>query len=111
MSEKIIYKDKEYNCPLELSMDIVGGKWKSIIVFYLRRGAKRSGELQRMMPSITNKIYTQSLRELERDNIINRVVFPVVPPHVEYSLTPKGERLIPILREMVKWGYMFIEEQ
>ncbi len=111
MSDKIIYKEKEYNCPLELAMDIVGGKWKSLIVFYLRKGAKRSGELQRMMPSITNKIYTQSLRELERDEIIDRKVFPVVPPHVEYSLTERGEFLVPILKQMVHWGNLFVDNQ
>ncbi len=111
MNGKIIYREKDYNCPLELSMDIVGGKWKSIIVFYLRKGAKRSGELQKMMPSITNKIYTHSLRELERDNIISRKVYPVVPPHVEYSLTPRGEMLVPILKDMVRWGNMVIDSE
>ncbi len=109
MDNKIIYNEKEYACPLELAMDIVGGKWKSIIVFYLRKGAKRSGELQKMMPNITNKMYTQSLRELERDGIVKRVVFAVVPPRVEYSLTPKGEQLVPIFKEMVKWGRVLAE--
>ncbi len=104
MNNKVFYQEKEYACPLELAMDIVGGRWKSIIIFYLRKGAKRSGELQRMMPSITNKMFTQSLRELERAGLIKRVVFPVVPPHVEYSLTQSGELLIPVLKKMVKWG-------
>lgn len=107
MGSKITYNEKEYNCPLELAMDIVGGKWKSIIVYYLRDGAKRSGKLQKMMPSVTNKMYTQSLRELESHNVIKRVVYPVVPPHVEYSLTETGEQLIPILTQMVNWGYGF----
>ena len=110
MGDKIIYKEKEYNCPLELAMDIVGGKWKNLIVYYLKDGAQRSGKLQKMIPHITNKMYTQSLRELESCDVIKRVVYPIVPPHVEYSLTERGELLIPILKQLVSWGYTFTDK-
>ena len=74
---------KKYNCPLELTMDLIGGKWKLIILWYLLDGSKRFSQLNRLMPNITQKMLTTQLRELEEKGLINRHVYPQVPPKVE----------------------------
>jgi DNA-binding HxlR family transcriptional regulator len=89
---------------VKLTADIIGGKWKPLILFYLEGGTYRFGELQRLIPGMTKKMLTQHLRELERDGIIHREVYAVVPPKVEYSLTKHGESLKPILKLMSAWG-------
>ena len=94
----------EFNCPVKLTTDIIGGKWKPLILYYLKGGTLRFGELQRLIPGATKKMLTQQLRELERDDIINRKVYAEVPPKVEYSLTIHGESLRPILELMAAWG-------
>ena len=99
-----LYNDKEYYCSLELTMDIIGGKWKSMMIFHLKDGAMRSGDLQRTLRGIANKMFTLTARELERDGLIERIVYPVVPPKVEYKLTSKGESLLPIVLQLAKWG-------
>ena len=85
-------------------MEIIGGKWKPIILYYLKDGLKRFGELQRLIPHITKKMLTQQLRELERDEIIERKVYHQVPPKVEYSLSEYGKSLKPVLELMATWG-------
>ncbi len=85
-------------------MQVIGGKWKALILWYLMDGKRRYGELKKRMPAITPKMLTQQLRELERDGMVSRTVYPVVPPKVEYSLTPCGESLKPILLLMNEWG-------
>ena len=95
---------EEYYCPVKLTADIIGGKWKPLILFYLEGGTRRFGELRKMIPGMTKKMLTQHLRELERDGIIHREVYAVVPPKVEYSLTKHGESLKPILKLMSAWG-------
>jgi len=85
-------------------MEIIGGKWKPIILYYLKDGTQRFGELQRLIPHITKKMLTQQLRELERDKIIERKVFHQVPPKVEYSLSKYGKSLKPVLELMANWG-------
>lgn len=98
-------KDKQYNCYFELTLDIVGGKWKPIILYYISiNKVARHSELKRFIPSINERMLTRQLRELEEDKLINRKVYPVVPPKVEYTLTEHGETLIPILESLVKWG-------
>lgn len=98
-------KDKQYNCYFELTLDIVGGKWKPIILYYISiNKVARHSELKRFIPSINERMLTRQLRELEEDRLINRKVYPVVPPKVEYTLTEHGETLIPILESLVKWG-------
>ena len=92
------------NCPVSLTTSIIGGKWKPTILFFLEGGTRRFGELQRLIPATTKKMLIQQLRELERDQIINRRVYPEVPPRVEYSLTKHGETLRPILQLMSAWG-------
>ena len=98
-------KDKEYNCTFEITIDLIGGKWKPLIIWYLRDNRiKRFNELKRLMPQITQKMLTQQLRELEVDNLVKREVYPVVPPKVEYSLTELGQSLMPVLKMMCQWG-------
>jgi DNA-binding HxlR family transcriptional regulator len=95
---------EEFYCPVKLTADIIGGKWKPMILFYLEGGTKRFGQLQKLIPGMTKKMLTQHLRELEHDEIVHRKVYAVVPPKVEYSLTRHGESLKPILKLMSAWG-------
>ena len=89
---------------MRFTLKIMGGKWKPLVLQQLSEEVRRFGELQRLIPEITKQMLTKSLRELEQDNIINRKVFAVVPPKVEYSLTQKGKSLIAVLRTMESWG-------
>ncbi|MGE0079316.1 MAG: winged helix-turn-helix transcriptional regulator [Bacteroidales bacterium] len=98
------FKEKKYNCSLELAMDLIGGKWKTMMIFHLKDGAMRSGELQRTLNDISNKMFTQTARELENHGIIERIIYPVVPPKVEYKLTPLGLSVLPIILDMAQWG-------
>jgi DNA-binding HxlR family transcriptional regulator len=96
---------EEYYCPVRLTTDVIGGKWKPLILFYLESGTKRFGELRKLIPGMTKKMLTQHLRDLERDEVIRRKVYAAaVPPKVEYSLTKHGESLKPILKLMSAWG-------
>jgi DNA-binding HxlR family transcriptional regulator len=90
---------------MELTLHIIGGKWKPLIIYHLgNKKVQRFSELKRTMPSITQKMLTQQLRELEADGIVHRTVYPQVPPKVEYSLTEMGESVVPVLRQMCQWG-------
>ncbi|HMK22079.1 MAG TPA: helix-turn-helix domain-containing protein [Terriglobales bacterium] len=95
---------EDFYCPVKLTTDVIGGKWKPLILFYLETGTKRFGELRALIPGMTKKMLTQHLRDLERDEVIRRKVYAVVPPRVEYSLTKHGESLKPILKLMSAWG-------
>ncbi|SDN88498.1 winged helix-turn-helix transcriptional regulator [Alkalicoccus daliensis] len=96
---------KPENCRVENALGILVGKWKPIILLYLlQEGTKRFSELKRSMPGITQKMLTKQLRELEEEDIIERVVYPQVPPKVEYSITEYGRSLEPILEAMHEWG-------
>lgn len=102
--------NKEFNCEKELTLAIIGGKWKMLILWHLgREGTKRFGELKSLIPDITPRMLVNQLRELEEDLIVNRKVYPVVPPKVEYSLTKEGESLMPILTAMYDWGKNYRE--
>ncbi|MDX2302951.1 MAG: helix-turn-helix domain-containing protein [Microscillaceae bacterium] len=101
------FKDKLYNNPVELSLDIIGGKWKMPIIWRLKEGVKRYGELRKSLSKITHKMLTQQLRELEQAGLISRKVYPEVPPKVEYSLTPEGETVLPIIDMLRDWGYEY----
>jgi DNA-binding HxlR family transcriptional regulator len=94
----------DIDCPVKLTAEILGGKWKPLILFHLEDGTHRFSELQRLIPSSTKKMLTKHLRELERDGLVHRAVFAQVPPRVEYSLTKHGESLRPILVSMSTWG-------
>ncbi|WP_288761454.1 helix-turn-helix domain-containing protein [uncultured Lacticaseibacillus sp.] len=100
-----------YNIGVEATMDIIGGKWKTIILCHLRHGMMRTGDLRRAIPAITQKMLTQQLRELENDGIVHREVYEQVPPRVEYSLTERGESLNQILSMLCTWGEENIDER
>ena len=91
-------------CPVTFTLEKIGGRWKPLILYNLNIGTQRYNELKRAIPAITEKMLIQHLRELEADNLIMRDVKPVVPPHVEYSLTDKGKSLGVLLNEMAVWG-------
>ena len=95
---------KKYYCSLNLAMDLIGNKWKPLVLFHLLNGPLRSGILQKTIPGISNKMFTQTVRELERDNLVSRKVYPVVPPKVEYQLTETGKSLESILKDLDNWG-------
>lgn len=100
----------KYSCSMELTMDLIGGKWKIRILWYLNMGTKRFSEIKRLIPDITPKMLTTQLREMERDNLITRKVYPQVPPKVEYSITKYGKSLQITLEEMCKWGTLYALE-
>lgn len=102
--------DRRYVCGMQLTMDIIGGKWKNVILWHLRNKTLRFSQLKRRLGSVTQKMLTQQLRELEKDGLINRKVYPQVPPKVEYSLTEMGETIVPILYEIYKWGIGYSRE-
>ncbi len=94
-----------FNCPFELTIEIIGGKWKGLILWHLHdKKVLRNGEMLRLMPNITQKMLTQQLREMEENGLIRRVIYEQVPPKVEYSLTQHGEALRPVLEMMIEWG-------
>jgi DNA-binding HxlR family transcriptional regulator len=96
--------EKYTHCPVEAALDLIGGKWKSVILFRLMEGTQRFNQLQRLIPTITRRMLTLQLRELEEDQLILRTVYPEVPPRVEYSLTELGMTLKPVLIGLRQWG-------
>ncbi|MZQ84142.1 MarR family transcriptional regulator [Paenibacillus sp. 5J-6] len=99
-----------YNIPVEATLDVIGGKWKVVILCHLDKGDKRTSELKRSMPDITQKMLTQQLRELEQDGMVKRTSYEQVPPKVVYSLTPYGWSFKPILDAMCAWGEQHIQQ-
>jgi len=95
---------KKYNISVEATLEVIGGKWKCVILCHLTHGKKRTNELKRLMPNITQKMLTQQLRELEEDGVINRIVYNQVPPKVEYELSEYGWSLQEILNSLCAWG-------
>ncbi|MGO0862581.1 winged helix-turn-helix transcriptional regulator [Clostridioides difficile] len=93
-----------YSCPIEATLALIGGKYKTLILWHLKDTTLRFNELRKLIPKATPKMLTQQLRELESDGFIVRVVYPVVPPKVEYSLSDFGKSIIPILDVMCDWG-------
>ena len=106
---KISYKGKDYYCSLAFVLQLIGDKYKTLIVFHLKDGARRSGELQKSITDISNRMFTYSIRALEADGLVKRTVYPVTPPKVEYALTESGKSLIPIILAMDEWGQEFAE--
>ena len=102
-------KTKTYHCPVEAAVDVFGGKWKALILWWLQERTWRFAELRRQIPGITEKMLTQQLRELEADGIVARRVYPTVPPKVEYSLTEYGRSLKRALRALCDWGKNHME--
>lgn len=104
MAQSGLIDQTKYNCPVELTLDIIGGKWKCLIIHHLMDGTKRFNEIRRLIPKVTQRMLTLQLRELERDNIVHRKVYAVVPPKTEYSLSKLGKTLEPLLWAMHDWG-------
>ncbi|TQR44042.1 winged helix-turn-helix transcriptional regulator [Paenibacillus popilliae] len=100
----------KYSCPLEATVETIGGKWKGVILYHLLDGKKRFNELKRLKPNITQRMLTLQLRELEADGLIHREVYREVPPKVEYSLTELGESLRPIILLMMEWAITNMEK-
>jgi DNA-binding HxlR family transcriptional regulator len=95
---------KRWSCPVELTVDVVGGRWRTVLLSHLKEGVHRYGELRRLTPGISEKMLTQRLRELESDGLITRRDLGTVPPHVEYDLTDEGRSLAPVLQALYDWG-------
>jgi len=91
-------------CPVEATLEMIGGKYKALILWHLSENKMRFSELKKVIPNATPKMLTQQLRELETHKLIHREVYPVIPPKVEYSLTETGKSLIPVLQSMRDWG-------
>lgn len=108
--KNIKYNDKKFNCSLAFTLHLIGDKYKSLILFHLKDGAQRSGELQKSITDISNRMFTYSIRALEKDKLVKRRIFPVTPPKVEYELTENGKSLIPIILELDKWGQDFAND-
>jgi len=103
--------DHESNCPVEATLDLIGGKYKALILWHLSDGILRFSELRSRIPKATPKMLTQQLRELEEQSLIHREVYPVIPPKVEYSLTETGKSLLPILVAMRDWGAEYLRSK
>lgn len=108
-TEKEIFQKNETDpgfsqCPVITAIDVIGGKWKVIILYQLRGHTLRFGELKKIIPNITQKMLTQQLRELEKDKLVSRKVYAEVPPKVEYTSTKLAEKLNPVLDQLCAWG-------
>ena len=98
------YKGKSYDCTFELVLDMFSRKWNALVLYHLSGGTKRYGELSKLINGITQKMLTQTLRDLEKFQLIHREVYPVVPPKVEYSLTEYGKEILPALQMLQEFG-------
>ena len=110
-NKRLVQGEKVYNTPMEVTLEVIGGKWKALLVYRLLNGALRFSELKRQVPGITEKMLTQQLRELERDAVLNRRVFAEVPPRVEYCVSEHGRSLQPVLAAMCQWGRQHWQQQ
>ncbi|MGE8498331.1 MAG: winged helix-turn-helix transcriptional regulator [Pseudomonas sp.] len=109
--QRLVDGSKVYNTPVEVTLAVIGGKWKSLLAYHLMDGPLRFSELRRLVPDITEKMLTQQLRELERAGVVHRKVFAEVPPRVEYSITEHGATLKPVLDAMCVWGRSHWQQQ
>lgn len=101
---KVEKNKKSLRCPVTRCLEVIGGKWKMVIVSNIYSGINRFGILQKQLPGISKQMLTSHLRELEADGIISRTIYPVIPPRVDYAITPLGETLFPIANAMREWG-------
>ncbi|NLR94335.1 MULTISPECIES: winged helix-turn-helix transcriptional regulator [Flammeovirga] len=109
MGRKVI--DNPNMCSLVYAMNVIGGKWKPIILYLLANGSMRFGKLLMFTPTISKKVLTEQLKELEEDGLIIRTKYPEVPPRVEYSLSEKGKGLLPVLKALSDWTFDTFEEE
>jgi len=100
----MVKSGKKINCPVTASIELIGGKWKTIILYSLLSGTRRFGEIAVRIPDISRKVLTEQLKELESDGLILREQYKEIPPRVEYSLTELGKSLSPVFRELEIWG-------
>ena len=100
----IVLNGKTYHCALDLTIEYIGGKWKLVVLWYLRKEKKRFSELKRLIPAISEKMLSIQLRQLENMKLIEKRIYAEVPPRVEYSLTEEGRTLLPALEILAKWG-------
>ncbi len=101
-------KAMNWHCSVEATLGVLGGKYKAIIVWHLKEaGVMRFNEIQKAIPQATAKMLSQQLRELEADGIVNRRLFPVIPPKTEYSLTQLGQSIVPVVDAMSDWGHLY----
>ncbi|MBC9209367.1 helix-turn-helix transcriptional regulator [Roseomonas aerophila] len=98
-------------CPVEAALDVIGGKWKGVILFHLLGGTLRFNALRRSLGNITQRMLIHQLRELEEDGLILRTVYPQVPPRVDYALTPTAQSLEPLLRGLHDWGAAWMAQR
>lgn len=98
------FEGRQYQNPVELALEVIGGKWKMPILWRLGKRTWRYNQLRRELPAISHKMLTQQLRELERSRLITRTVHPVVPPHVDYDITPLGRTALPAIEALRAWG-------
>jgi len=106
------HNGKNYPCCTSFTMGIIGGKWKTVILFYLSQGSLRYNELRKKMPTVTERTLSLQLKTLENDGVIKRKVYTSKPPlKVEYSLTDFGKSLIPVIRSIAEWGHMVLENK
>lgn len=105
------WNGKEYKCPIEATIDVIGGKWRSLIIWHLNKEVLRFSEVQRIVPGISKKVLSEHLRDLEKNGFIERRVYPEVPPKVEYMITPKGRGLGKVLDVMEQWGRDLLEDE
>ncbi len=99
------------NCPLNMSLEVIGGKWKPLIIYHLGKQPKRFGQLDILIEGISRKVLTTQLTKLVEDVLVVRTSYPETPPRVEYSLTEKGQELIPILRQIANWWSYLVDKQ
>ena len=99
----------DFGCPVEATLEVIGGKWKGVILYHLLQDKKRFNELRKLMPKVTQRMLTKQLRDLESDQIITRTVFPEVPPKVEYEITEFGKSLGPVILLLQQWGSDYLE--
>jgi DNA-binding HxlR family transcriptional regulator len=108
---RIMLDGKEFHCAMDITMSFIGGKWKTVVLWYLRKDKKRFSELKRLIPNITEKMLSLQLKDLENDGIVGRKIYAEVPPKVEYFLTDFGKSLIPMLEEIARWGRRLADEK
>lgn len=110
-SFQFLIQGNRFHCALDVTMWYIGGKWKTVVLWYLRNNKKRFSELKLLIPDITDKMLSTQLKALEEEGLVNRELFAAVPPKVEYSLTEEGRSLIPVLDAIASWGRQKAEKE
>lgn len=107
--EKTWHTENPLSCPMVMTLNVIGGKWKPLILHMLSSGSMRFGQLRKNIPPVSQKMLTQQLRELEVDDIVRRTVYPEVPPRVDYALTERGQSLVPVIEALYQWGATYLQ--